>query len=131
VKIAARQATADIAERTQQVVPASQEAIAVYNETSRTIRDDLQVVGASSTVSAGVATEIYSVWMDYVGSAARINTTASMQLMRCKSLRDVAELQTEFATGALRSMMERNAKVFEIAWRSSKRAMRPLGARRD
>ena len=131
VKDSARQTIADIAKRTQQVATDSQEAIAIYNQTSRTIREDLQAVGASSTVSAGAATEIYSVWMDYVSSAARINATASQQLLRCKSIRDVAELQRGFATSALSSMMERNAKVFEIARRTSTKAMGTLGARLD
>lgn len=131
VKDAASQVIADIAKRTQQVATDSQEAIAIYNQTSRTVREDLQAVEASSTVSAGAATEIYSVWMDYVSNAARINTTASQQLMQCKSIRQVAELQREFATSALRSMMERNAKVFEIARRTSTMTMGPLGVRLD
>ncbi len=130
-KGAVRQSIADIAEQTQQIATDGQEAIALHNQPSRSIRDDLQLIGASSTGSASATTGIYSVWMDYVSSAARINATASQHLMRCKSVREVADLQREFATSALRSVMERNAKVFKIALRTSAKAMGPLGARLD
>lgn len=130
-KDAVRQSIADIAEQTQQIAADGQEAIALHYQPSRSIRDDLQSIGASSTGSASATTGIYSVWMDYVSSAARINATASQHLMRCKSIREVADLQREFATSALRSVMERNAKVFKIALRTSAKAMGPLGARLD
>lgn len=119
------------AEQTQQVAADTQEAMASGNQTTRTVREGLQAVVASSSASAGAATDIYAVWMEYVSSAARINITASQQLMQCKSIREVAELQTEFATSALRNMMEGNAKVLEIARNTSKQATSPLDARPD
>lgn len=119
------------AEQTQQVAADTQEAMASGNQTTRTVREGLQAVGASTSASAGAATDIYAVWMEYVSSAARINITASQQLMQCKSIREVAELQTEFATSALRNMMEGNAKVLEIARNTSKQATSPLDARPD
>lgn len=117
------------AERTLPVANDTQEGLTLYKQASRAISEDLQAVGVSSTVSAGAATNFYAVWMNYVSSAARINTTASKQMMRCKSMRDVAELQTEFATSALHNMMERNAKFLKIAQETSEKALAPFGAR--
>lgn len=116
-------------ERTLPVANDTQEGLALLKQASRTISGDLQAVGNSSTVSASAATNIYAVWMHYVSSAARINTTASQQMMQCKNMRDVAELQTEFASSAFHNMMERNAKFLKIAQEASVKALAPFGAR--
>jgi hypothetical protein len=129
VQDGAAQVTARIQERTRQVASDTQEAMNVYGHSSRKILDDLKAVKASSSVSAGAASEIYSAWFEWFGDAARANAEASQQLMQCRTVQQVAELQREFVTGSLRSWMERNAKVLEIAQRTSKQALGPLDGR--
>ena len=125
----AREVTAGIQERTQQVASETQEAMTVYSETSQKIRDDLQAVRASSGVSTGAASEVYSAWMEWFGNAARANAEASRQLMQCKTVKQVAELQNELATRALHNWMESNAKMLQITQRASKQALSPLDGR--
>ena len=125
----ARQVTANIEERTQQVASETREAMTVYSDSSQKILDALQAVRATSTVSAGAVAEIHSAWMEWFGSAARINADASQQLMKCKTVAQVAELQKEFVTNALRNWMEGNAKILQIAQRTSKQALGPLDGR--
>ena len=129
VQDGAAQVTARIQERTRQVASDTQEAMNVYGHSSRKILDDLKAVKASSSVSAGAVSEIYSAWFEWFGDAARANAEASQQLMQCRTVQQVAELQREFVTGSLRSWMERNAKVLEIAQRTSKQALGPLDGR--
>jgi len=121
--------TATVRERTQLVAADTQDAMTVYNHSSQNIIDDLQAVRDSSTVSARAVSEIYSAWMEWLGGAARIQAEASQQLMQCKSVKQVAELQKEFTNSALRNWMEGNAKVLKIAQRSSKQALGPLDDR--
>lgn len=125
----AREVTASIKERTQQVASEMQEAMTVYSESSQKIRDDLQAVRASSAVSVGAASEVYSLWMEWFGNAARANAEASRQLMQCKTVKQVAELQNELATSALHNWMESNAKMLQITQRASKHALGPLDGR--
>jgi len=129
VQDSARQVTATLRERTQLVAADTQDAMTVYNHSSQNIIDDLQAVRDSSTVSARAVSEIYSAWMEWLGGAARIQAEASQQLMQCKSVKQVAELQKEFTNSALRNWMEGNAKVLKIAQRSSKQALGPLDDR--
>lgn len=129
VQDSARQVTATVRERTQLVAADAQDAMTVYNHSSQNIIDDLQAVRDSSTVSARAVSEIYSAWMEWLGGAARIQAEASQQLMQCKSVKQVAELQKEFTNSALRNWMEGNAKVLKIAQRSSKQALGPLDDR--
>ena len=73
--------------------------------------------------------EVRAAWTEWFGKAARLNAEASQQLMQCRSVKQVAEVQREFATTAMRNWMERSTKVLEIAQHSSKEAMRPLDGR--
>lgn len=124
-----RPEAANTKERTQQVASETREAMTVYSGSSQKILVGLQAVRTSSTASAGAVAEIHSAWMEWFGSAARINADASRQLMQCKTVKQVAEIQKEFVTSALRNWMEGNAKILQIAQRTSKQAMGPLDSR--
>ncbi len=127
----ARQVTADVQERTQQVASEARAALDVYSDSSKKILEDLQAVRASSAVSAGAVSEVYSAWAEWFGNAARANAQASQQLMQCRSVTQVAELQKEFVTSSLRTWMEGNAKVLHITQRASKQALGTLDGRLD
>jgi hypothetical protein len=58
-----------------------------------------------------------------------VNADAAQKLMQARSVQQIAELQQEFATRALRNWMEGNAKILEITQRSSKQALGPLNGR--
>ncbi len=129
VQDSAGQVTANIKEQIQKAASDTREAMTVYSRSSEEIVEDLKAVKASSTVAAGAVSEMFSVWTAWFGSAARINADASHQLMQCRTVQQVAELQREFATSALHNWMEGNAKVLEIAQRSSRQALGPLSGR--
>lgn len=129
VQDSARQATEIFTERTQDIVSATLDAVAIYKETSENIHEDVKAMQASSTSTAGAVSEIYSAWSEWFSTVARVNSDAAQKLMKAKSLQQVAELQQELATGALRSWMERNARVLEVTQRTSKEALRPLANR--
>lgn len=126
VQSGARQITASLTERVQDLAEDSKDALAIYGETSEKIRDDVKAMTASSAVSVSAVTEIYSVWSEWFNTAARVNAESVQKLMQAKSLQQVAELQQEFATSALRNWMDRNAKIVGIAQEKSKQAQSPL-----
>lgn len=125
----AREATATIAERAQKLASDTNEALGAYSRSSQNIRDDLDAVRASSAVSSGAASEFCSVWMNWWGGAARMNSDATQQLLQCRTVQQVAEVQQEFANGAVRNWIEGNARLLEIAQRASKQALGPLNDR--
>ena len=125
----ARQVTANLTERAQRVASETREAMTVYSETTRDLTEDLQAVRASSAASVEAVSEVYTAWTEWVSKAARTNAEVSQKLLQCRSVRQVAEVQREFATQAMRNWMERNMKVLEIAQHSSRQALRPLDGR--
>jgi hypothetical protein len=125
----ARQVTTDLTERAQQVASETREAMTVYTESTRKITEDLQAVRASSAASVEALSDVRTVWTDWLSKAARANVEASQKLLQCRSVKQVAELQTEYVTTAMRNWMEGSTKVLQIAQHSSKDAMRPLDER--
>jgi hemerythrin-like domain-containing protein len=126
---AAPQVAENVKDESQKVASDTRAAMTVYSETTQTIRDDVQAIRASSTVSTAAASEMYSAWREWFGNAMRINADAAQKLMQARTLHQVAEHQNEFAINALRNWMEGNAKVLEISQRSSKQALGPLNGR--
>ena len=80
-------------------------------------------------MSMGALPEVRATWMEWFGKAARLNVEASQQLIRCKSVMQVAEIQRAFATTAMRNWMERSTKVLGTVQHTSKEALRPLDER--
>ena len=129
VQDSARQMTANITERAQQAVSETRDAMTVYSESARKIADDLQAVRASSAVSVEALSDVRTAWTDWFSKAARTNVEASQQLLQCRSVKQVAELQREYVTNAMRNWMEVSTKVLETTQHSSKQALRPLDER--
>ena len=125
----ARQVTETLTERTQQVASDTREALTIYSDAAREVAEDMQVVATASAASVQVLSEVSSAWTTWFEKATRANTEASQKLFRAKSMKDIAEMQREFATGAMHNWMERRTAMLQIAQRSSKQALSPLQAR--
>jgi hemerythrin-like domain-containing protein len=125
----ARQVAESITERAQQVASEAREAMTIYSGSTQKIVEDLQAVRASSAVSVGALSDVGSAWMEWLGNAARLNADASRQLIQCRSVKQVAELQREFVTSAMRNWMESSTKVLQITQRTSEQALSPLDGR--
>jgi hemerythrin-like domain-containing protein len=129
VQDSARQVTANLTERAQRATSEARAALTVYSESTREIAEGLQAVRASSSVSREAASEVYTACMEWAEKATRTNAELSQQLLQCRSVTQVAEVQRQFVTSALRNWMESRAKVLEIAQHSSRQALRPLDGR--
>ena len=129
VQDSARQVTADITERAQQAASETREAMTLYSDSTQKLAEDLKAVRASSVASMQAVSEVRTAWMEWFSKAARANAEASQQLLRCRSVKQVAELQKEYVTTAMRNWMETSTKVLETTQHSSKEALRPLDER--
>ena len=85
-------------------------------------------MATSSSATAQAVSDVTSAWSDWFDKATRANTEASQKLFRAKSVKDIAEVQREFATNAMHSWMERRTAMLRIAQRSAEQALNPLQA---
>jgi hypothetical protein len=129
VQDSTRQVTANITERAQRVASETRDAMTVYSESTQKLAGDWQAVRASSATSVEALSEVRTAWTEWFGKATRLNAEASQQLLQCRSVKQVAELQREFVTTAMRNWMEASTKVLETTQHSSKQALRPLDER--
>ena len=129
VQDSARQVTADLTERAQQAVSETRDAMAVYSDSTQKLAEDLKAVRASSATSVQAMSEVRTVWMEWFSKAARANIEASQQLIQCRSVKQMAELQKDYVTTAMRNLMETRTKVLETNQHRSKEALRPLNER--
>ncbi|WP_410217624.1 hemerythrin domain-containing protein [Paracoccus sp. (in: a-proteobacteria)] len=127
----ARQVTETLTERTQQVASDTREALTIYSDAARTMAEDMQVVTTTSVASVQAVSDVTSAWTSWFEKATRANAEASQKLLRVKSVKDLAELQRNFATSAMHNWMERRTAMLQIAQRSSRQALSPLQARVD
>lgn len=125
---ATEEATKRVAKQAEKVATDAKDALAVVGQAGQKIRKDLEV---SSTITADKTADIYAIWMDYATTAAGINTTAAQQLMSCKSIFDVADLQRDFTTSAMRNAIARNVSLLKLTNQASKNVMDTIGARTD
>ena len=125
----ARQVGETLTERAQQVATDTQEAMTIYSDSARKMAEDMQVVATTSAASVQALSEASSAWTTWFEKATRANTDAAQKLFRAKSVKDIAEVQREFASSAMHNWMERRTAMLQIAQRSSKQALSPLQAR--
>lgn len=125
---ATEEATKRVAKQAEKVATDAKDALAVVGQAGQKIRKDLEV---SSTITADKTADIYAIWMDYATTAAGINTTAAQQLMSCKSIFDVADLQRDFTTSAMRNAIARNVSLLKLTNQASENVMDTIGARTD
>jgi hypothetical protein len=125
----ARQLSRELTERTQQVASEARDAMAAYGESTQRIVEDLRAVQASRVASVEGLSEVGRAGMEWLGQTARGNAEATRQLLQCRSVKQVADLQTEYVTAAMRNWMEAGTKMLETAQLGSKKALRPLDDR--
>jgi hypothetical protein len=125
----ARQAIANITDRAQAAASEAREAMTMYSEASHKLVEDWQALRTSSTASVEAMSDVRTAWMEWLGKVARTNAEATHQLIQCRSVKQVAELQRQYVSSAMRNWMEASTKVLESTQHSSKQALRPLDER--
>lgn len=129
----ARQVTEKVTEtlttRAQQVASGTREAMTIYGDAAHTMVEDMQAVRTSSATSRQAMADARSAWTEWFGKAMRTNVETSQQLMRSRSVKQVAEAQREFAASTMHNWMERRTTMLRIVQRTSEQALSPLDGR--
>ena len=81
---------------------------------------DLSANRDVSAVSTPALFNIHSAW-EWFGNATLANAKAAQQLLGCRSVREVAEVNRELFASAMRNWMEGSSRVFQITQATSER----------
>lgn len=126
-----RRAAGAVTTQAQNAAQAARDTLTTYSDTVRDAGSDVKTLGESSSVALSVVTELRSAWLGWAGKAIRANVNAAQQLLKCRSVRDVAGVQRDVVSAQMRELMEGSRQVLHIAERTAKKAVQPLDSRLD
>jgi hypothetical protein len=128
-EVSVRRAAGAITSQAQNAAVSAREAVTAYSDTVRETGGDLQTLGESSKVVLSVATELRSAWFAWARKAIRANMDASQQLLKCRSVRELAELQRDLASTQMRELLDGSREVLQVAGRTAQKAIQPIDKR--
>jgi hypothetical protein len=118
-----------LAEENRKAATSLKEAIDVHRDTIQSATEDVKAVAIAASASAEGLLTIESAVVDWAGQNVHFMTRASQQILRSRSLRDVANAQRELAESLLKSWMQGNVAVLRAIGELSERALGPVSAR--
>lgn len=124
-----RAVAGSVARGTEQAASAVREALVTYRDSSQETVGDLRVVAGSTLTAVKVASEAGSAWVGFAKKLIALNVATSKQVIKCRSIGQLADAQRDYLKGSMRTLIEGRAQVLEIAQRASKQALNPLNGR--
>jgi hypothetical protein len=124
-----RRAAGALTTQAQNAAGSAREALTAYTDTVREAGGDLQTLGESSRVALSVVGELRTAWMGWARKAIRANVGATQQLIRCRSVREIAELQRDLVGTQMRELLDGSRQVLQVAERTAQKAVQPLDNR--
>lgn len=122
------ESTADQARRAGQ---STLNAAAIYTETGRRATEDLRALMVAPTAASGAMREMQQVWVEWLGQAAQANARAAQALLRCSTLKQLAEVQRDVVNENLHAWLEGGARMLRAVHQRSGEVLRPLEERID
>jgi len=101
-------------------------AAEILGETAQLTAEDLQAIATCSTIAAGGMSELRQAWMECLGRGFRAGARASQEMMRCRSIDQLADVQRNFLKESLENLLEGSAQLLRISGRISEDARRPI-----
>jgi hemerythrin superfamily protein len=86
-------------------------AAEIFGETAQLTADDLQAIATCSTIAAGGMTELRQAWMECLNRGLRAGARASQEMMRCRSIDQLADVQRSFLKESLENLLEGSAQL--------------------
>jgi phasin family protein len=113
-------------EATERGAGAIMAAAEIYNETAQVTAQDLQAIATLSSIAAGGLADMRQAWMEWLNRSLRTSTRATQQLLRVKSLDQLADLQRSFLKESFDNLLEGSVQLLRISSRVSEDARRPI-----
>jgi hypothetical protein len=115
--------------RSHHLVGAAARAMEIYRDAGESTAENVQALfSASMTVSRG-AQQMQHAWFELLDRAVNRATHKPQDLLRCKTLEQVAEVQRDLYLDAVNHALESGTTLLQLAAQTAQQALRPLQAR--
>jgi hypothetical protein len=125
----ARRITETVANGAHRTTAGILNTLEIYRGAARHTGQGCQAVAAFSRATTGGITEIGSAWAQWLHASSSAGARLAEQLIRCRTVQELAETQVEFLAGSTRSWMEHNARLLQVSRRVADEGLRALGGR--
>ncbi|HTW68590.1 MAG TPA: phasin family protein [Acetobacteraceae bacterium] len=115
--------------RGHRVLGAAARAMQIWHEGGDNTAESLQALFSSYLRLGQGVRQMQHVWLDMLDHAVDAAAHAPQDLLRCKSLEELAEVQRNIYLGAVNRAVESSSALFQLAAQTAQQAMRPLPAR--
>jgi CBS domain-containing protein len=123
---ASRGAAEGAAQQADHVARQLTEAAGVYEGVARRIAEEMRAFAGAPAAAASGAQDLSRAWAEWLQSAVQTGAHFSQDVMRARSLPEVARVHARFVEESLAGLREGGARVLEAAGGLAERALEPL-----
>jgi hypothetical protein len=115
--------------RSHHVLGAAARALDIYRQAGDSTAENVQaLLSAYLTLGRG-AQQMQHAWVDLLDRAVERATHKPQDLLRCKTLEEIAEVQRDLYLETVSHALESSTTLLQLAVQTAQQAMRPLQAR--
>ncbi|MFC7333195.1 phasin family protein [Rhodocista pekingensis] len=112
-----------------QVEKATRQAFRVYDDAAGFQKDNIDALMRSGTIMARGFENLSKAMLAFTQTQVEQNVSAAKAMLGVKTLRELVDLQTEFARTSFDSLIAEATKVSEMSVKVTNEALEPLSAR--
>jgi phasin family protein len=113
-------------EHSRRLLTSTVQAMDIYTDATERSAERLQALMASAlTLTCGLQ-KMQHAWLEILNSSMERATHRPQDLLRCKTLTEVAEVQRDLYTSAINHAFESSSRLLELASQTAGEAVRPL-----
>lgn len=116
--------------RGQQLMSSAAQAIDVYRDASERSAERVQALFSSVTAMGRGLQTMQHAWLEMLGHSMDTATHKPQDLLRCKNMVELAEVQRDLYVGAVNHAVESTTRLLELAGATARDAARPLQSQR-
>lgn len=112
--------------RSHRVIGQMAHALEIYQQAAEGTTEHLQALFSSWTLLGRGMQELQHAWLEQLDRATERGVRKPQDILRCKSVDEVAELQRDLWVDGVKHAMDAGVTLLQIASRVTSEAMRPL-----
>ncbi len=102
----------------------------IYHDASERSAERVQALFSSAMMMSRGLQSMQQAWLEMVDHSMEHATHKPQDLLRCKNLVELAEVQRDLYLDALNHAFESTSRLLDLAGRTAQDAVRPLQAKR-
>ena len=115
--------------RSHHLLGAAARALDVYRDAGDSTAENVQALFSATMTLGRGAQQMQHAWLELLDRAVDRATHKPQDLLRCRTLEQVAEVQRDLYLDAVNHALESGTTLLQLAARTAEQAMRPLQAR--